>query len=252
MKSLSIGAAWLEASAFLRRESALLLPVALLFLAVPLALVFQSIPPEMQQVAATASAEPPQMPLSSALTILFSGLVIIAGTLALYALALKPGISVGEALALGVRRLPVSLATTLLEGLVVMVPVILISTVSVAFGFLAMMVGAFLLSTRLLMLNARIVDRPVGVVQALRDSWTMARGSMPRLLLYVAAISFPIMLAETVGQIVLGFLGFALGGADLGRAMGEVGAAVVLALGQMVMIVMTARLYRQLAGRFDR
>jgi len=55
-----------------------------------------------------------------------------------------------------------------------------------------------------------------------------------------------------VGQIVLGFLGFALGGADLGRAMGEVGAAVVLALGQMVMIVMTARLYRQLAGRLDR
>lgn len=252
MKSLSIGAAWLEASAFLQRESALLLPVALLFFAVPLVLVFQSIPPELQQMAASSAAEPPEIPLYTALTLVLCGLVMIAGTLALYALALKPGISVGEALALGLRRLPVSLAATLLMGLVVAVPVALLSGISPALGSLGMLVLAFLFSARMLMLNPRIVDRPVRAVQAVRESWLLARGAMPRLLLYVAAISFPIMLAETVGRVVLGFLGLALGGVELGRAMGDVGAAVVLALGQMVMIVMTARLYRQLARRADR
>lgn len=251
MKSVSIGAAWLEASAFVKRESALLLPVALLFLAIPLILVFQSIPPELREGAAEASRAEPQLSGMAALLILVCSVVMIGGTLALYALSLKPGISVGEALRLALVRMPVSLGATLLMGMAIGVPAAALSTVSLPLGSLLMVAAAFFVSARLLMLNPLIVDRPVGMIAALQLGWRMTRGQVGRLLVYVIAISLPIMLTETVAQVMLGLIGYALGGAALGTAFSDVGSAVVLALGQMLMIAMTSSLYRQLARMSD-
>lgn len=245
MKSISIGAAWLEASAFLRRESALWLPVALLFVTIPTILFLQAIPPEWLRMAASGATEPPPLPASSALTMALSAVTVLTGSLALYALAVKPGISVAEALRLGLIRLPVSIATSLLMGVALLLPVTLVTVVFLPLGSLALLAGAFFLSARLLLLNPAIVDRKGGPVAMLGVAWALGRGRFPRFLAYTLALALMISLADTVAQSLLGLVGVVLGGAELGRSLALVGSGLVVGLGQMVKIAMDASLYRQ-------
>lgn len=248
MKSLSIGAAWQESSLFLKRESGLLVPVALLFIGVPLALLLGSIPPELRHVPEEAAIGPASVSPLMLILFMVCPLIMAGGTLALYALALKPGISLREALLLGFRRMPVALGAALLIGLAVLVPLVLVKAASAQIGNFITMILLLLLSARLLALNAVVIDRPVGVIAAIRDSWNLSRGWLLRLLSFIIVISIPIMLTQLVGQILFGLAGMAVGGKEGGRQLGDVGAAAALALGQMVMIVMTSRIYRQLAA----
>jgi len=248
MTSLSIGAAWQESSAFLKREAGLLVPVTLLFIGVPLALLLAAIPPELRQMTDPASLQQIQLPAWTLLVFVLCPLVMAGGVLATYALALKPGISLGEALALGFRRIPVALGAALLVGLAVFAPLMLVRAAAPQAGSLVMTIVLFLLSARLLPLNAMVVDRPVGVIAAIRDSWLLSRGWLLRLLLFIILISIPVMIAQVVGQLLFGLAGVAIGGQEGGRQLGDVGAAAAVALGQMVMIVMTARIYRQLSA----
>lgn len=251
MKSLSIGAAWLESSVFLKREMGLLLPVVLLFIGVPFALLLGAIPQEFRTMAeGGAIPQNVTVPGLSLIAFLLCPLVMIGGTLATYALALQPGISLREALGLGFRRIPVALGAAVLVGLVLIVPSMAARMASPQGGSLVMMIFLFWLSARLLPLNALVVDRPVGVIAALRESWALSRGMLLRLLAFLIVISIPLMIVQTVGQIVFGLVGVAIGGQEGGRQLGDVGSALALALGQMVMIVMTANIYRQMvAGR---
>ncbi len=248
MKSLSIGAAWQESSLFLKREAGLLVPVALLFMGIPLAALLGSIPPELRVAAEQADIEHVTLPTQTLLLFLLCPLVMAGGTLTTYALALRPGISLREALALGFRRMPVALGAALLAAMGVLVPVLLAKAASAPLGNIVMMVALFLLSARLLLLNAVVADRPVGAIAALRESWALSRGHLLRLLAFMMVISIPIMIAQLVGQLLFGLVGIAIGGEEGARQLGDVGGAAVLALGQMVMIVMTSRIYRQLSA----
>lgn len=248
MKSLSIGTAWQESSAFLKREAGLLIPVSLLFIGVPLALLLGSIPPELRNVTDRAALQQITLPVWLPILFFLCPLFMVGGSLAIYALALKPGISLREALAFGFRRIPVALGAALLIAVVVFAPIILVSAASPQLGSLVMMVAVFLLSARLLPLNAVVVDRPVGVISAIRDSWALSRGWLLRLLLFIILISIPIMLAQLAGQVLFGLVGIAIGGQEGGRQLGDVGTAAAVALGQMVVIVMTSRIYRQLSA----
>ena len=49
MATISIGKAWEEAVAFIRREATLLFPVALLFVALPGLIVQEMTPPQLQE-----------------------------------------------------------------------------------------------------------------------------------------------------------------------------------------------------------
>src|SRR3546814_4189589 len=87
MNGLSIGAAWEETLAFVKREGTLLFPVALLFLALP-GVVLQLLLPDsmhqtepMKEISATSQL-PPQFLLGMGVVILMAML----GALALYAL----------------------------------------------------------------------------------------------------------------------------------------------------------------------
>lgn len=244
---VSIGAAWTEARDFIRREAGLVFPVALLFIAIPIALIFEAIPAELRQAPVPGAAHP-QIPGTSLLLIAACSCVMVGGTLACYALAVKPGISLGEALAHGFRRMPVAIGSALIVGVALGLPMVLLSAVSPQLGALLMLVAAFLLSAKLLLINAVIVDRPCGPVAALRASWALSRGNLGRLLLFVIGISIPVMLAQTVAEVLLGLVGLALGGPEVGRQTGAIGAAGALGLGQLVMIVMTSRLYRQITA----
>ena len=242
---VSIGAAWTEAREFIRREAGLLFPVALLFIAIPIALIFEAIPPEMRQAPMPGAARP-QIPGTSLLLIMVCSLVMVGGTLTCYALSVKPGISLGEALAHGFRRLPVAVGSALIVAVALAVPMALLTAASPQVGALLTLLAAFLLSAKLLLINVVIVDRPCGPIEALRASWALSRGNLGRLLLFLIGISLPVMLAQTVAEVLLGLVGLALGGPDVGRQMGIIGAAAALGVGQLFMIVMTSRIYRQI------
>ncbi|HKX35088.1 MAG TPA: hypothetical protein VJM79_00270, partial [Rhizorhapis sp.] len=108
MAQLSIGAAWEETLAFVKREGTLLFPVALVFLALP-AVVLQLLAPKELRTAGMVeeASNAPQLPPGFLLAMLVVLLVSMLGILAINALALRPGISVAEALQLAIRRMPV-------------------------------------------------------------------------------------------------------------------------------------------------
>ncbi len=114
MATMSIGKAWQEAVAFVAREATLLFPVALLFVALPGLILQEMTPPELAawSLAPTASTMP-AVPASYWLGLIVAVLLVWFGSLTLFALALRPGISVGEALRLGFHRLPVLIGTAL-------------------------------------------------------------------------------------------------------------------------------------------
>ena len=55
------------------------------------------------------------------------------------------------------------------------------------------------------------------------------------------------LLLYLVGLAAVGLVGYAFGGKEAMQQAGDVGAALALAMGQMVMAVMTAFIYRQLS-----
>ena len=249
MKSLSIGKATQDATLFLKREGGLVVPIALLFTGIPIALLLQAIPPSLRQIVPGESVpDHPDLPVAALFLLFFCPLLVLAGTLATYALALHPGISVGEALRLGFRRMPVALGAALLMGVGVAVPLLFLGALSPQIASSALLVCALFLSARLLPLNAVVAEQPVGAIAALRESWRLSRGHMARLLAFVVLISIPVMIAQMVGQAVFGLIGFGIGGKAVMQQAGDVGAALALSIGQMVMIVMTAFIYRQLSA----
>lgn len=248
MNTVSIGAAWTETNLFIRREAGLLFPVVFLFIAIPMAIVFYMIPPGMREMAPGQAGEVPTLPGMSIAVIILCSLVMIGGSLCCYALGVKPGISLREALIIGLRRVPVALAAGLIVGFAVGIPMMFLSLLSKQIGALFMLVAVIIASARLLLLNAVVVDSSAGALNALRASWDLSRGNMGRLLLFVMVMAIPIMLGQIVAELLFGLVGMTLGGAEIGRQAGDVGAATALAIGQVYMIVMTSRIYRQLTS----
>lgn len=247
MKRVSLSSAWEESLGFIRQEAGLLFPVALLFISIPIALILQMIPAELREL--TQSGPRPNVSVSpvAVLVICASAMVILGGTLSCYALAARPGISLREALVLGFRRIPPALGGALMLGLVLVVPMMVLSKVSPHVANLYTTAATLFFTVKFLFLNLVIVDRLEGPVVAMRRSWAMTRGNVGRLLLLIVGLTIPIMLAQTVAEILLGLIGFALGGAEVGKQMSDLAAAVVLSLGQVFMIVLTTKVYRQLS-----
>lgn len=247
MKSVSIGAAWKEAQLFMQREAGLLIPVALLFIGVPLALMLQVIPPELRQVQMDPAAPKAEVPFYPVFVIFGCSVLMIGGMLTIYALALKGGISLKEALVLGFRRIGVSLGASLIIGCAIFVPLAMAGAISPQIAATLTLLAIALATARMLMLNAIVVDRRVGVMEALRTSWVMSKGQWMKFLLFLAMVLIPVLLAQMVCETLLGLVGIAIGGPDMGWRLGALGGALVMAMGQMVMVVMTARIYQQLA-----
>ncbi|MBB6123844.1 hypothetical protein [Sphingobium subterraneum] len=245
--TLSIGKAWEEARAFIARERVLLLPVALLLIGVPLALIFQLIPASLRSMPQNMATNPPVLPAGNLFGILLGVLITIAGSLALYALALRPGISVGEAIQLGLRRMPISVAATLLMAFGLSIPLLAVELAVPALGRTLLGLAGVFLSVRLMLINAVIVERPVGPFRALVESWRLAKGHFWRLALFLVMIAVPAILAQVVAQMLFGTVGFVIGGAELGRGLADVAVALVMASVQLLTIVMVARFYRQVS-----
>lgn len=260
MATMSIGKAWEESVAFVAREAALLFPVALLFVALPGLILQEMTPPELAAWFADPKADAiPAMPPAFGLAMILTIILIWFGSLALFALALRPGISVGEALRLSFARLPVLIGTALvvvaamaLLFLTVLVAWVVLSFVSkqlaAAAGLLlglGMAGFVFFASIRLVLLNPVVIDGTAGVIESLRRAWGLTRGGFWRLLGFLLVVMLLSTVAGTAAQLVFGLLGRLVGGIEGARLTGGIAATAVSSVVQVYMLVMLARLYRQ-------
>ncbi|HKT75995.1 MAG TPA: hypothetical protein VJQ78_04620 [Sphingobium sp.] len=261
MATMSIGKAWEETVAFVARERSLLFPVALLFVALPGLVLQEMTPPELTNWK-MGNAGMPTVPASFWLAMLIGVIIIWFGSLTLFALALRPGISVAEALRLSMARLPVLLGTALVVAGVLLGALVVAMIVVVAFSLVAKPIGAALAmlvaigvgagtvfgSVRLLLLNPVVIDGNEGVMASLRHGWTLTRGHFWRLFGFILVLTLLSAIVGAAAQAVFGVVGTLIGGADGGRLTGGVAAAAVSTVVQVYMLVMLARLYRQAEG----
>lgn len=261
MAAMSIGKAWEETVPFVSRERSLLFPVALLFVALP-GLIFQEmIPPELAKWN-MAKSSMPDVPPSFWLAMTLTIAIIWFGSLALFALALRPGISVGEALRLSFARLPVLLGAGLailgaLLGLFIGILLIagILSFAAKALGaalagllMMALGIVAIFVSVRLMLLNPVVIDGRDGVMASIRHSWALTRGHFWRLLGFLFILTILSAIAGAAAQTIFGVIGGLVGGAEGARLTGGIAAALVSTVIQVYMLVMIARLYRQAEG----
>lgn len=263
MATMSIGKAWEEAVVFVRREASLLFPVALLFVALPGLIVQEMTPRELVTWYAAPRMETiPDVPASFSLAMLIGVILIWFGSLTLFALALRPGISVGEALRLGLRRLPVLLGTALaVVGIIAMLAIAILivaltlsgvskaagASLGLILGFFAAMLGVYA-SVRLMLLNAVVIDGDSGVIASLRAAWALTRGHVWRLFGFILIVMIISAIVGGAAQAIFGVIGGLLGGAEAARIAGGIGGAAASVVIQVYMLVMLARLYRQAAG----
>lgn len=265
MKRVSVEQAYLWAQQFVAREWRLLLPVTLMFLALPPLLVDLLVPASAQAPMvplADLQSGKAQIPLAAWLIGLAVVLVGCVGQLALVALGLVARISVREAIGLAFARLAVLIATGILTVCGVMfvavLAVLLLNLVAANAAtqqglLLLLILGLMLfLSIRLMPLGPLIVERPLGPIAALRRAWDLTSGVFWRvtgaLVIYVfAAFIVVAALSSALGSILT--LGAkAVGQPEVGIALAQVLFRVCVAVASAGVQVMIVSLYRQLVA----
>jgi hypothetical protein len=256
MAGISIGRVWDEAWAFLRAESALLVPVALATIGAAMLLLTQVIPDPVNN----------RLPQGAwLLWLLPVYALMLTGVIAMSALVLRPGLSVAESFRLVVRRLPIAAAVAvLLVGLsmAASVPVAVASLIDVQRsgapgGLTALANGAMLAVTvwlwiRLLPLWAIVAEGRATPMAVFRDCFALTRGvAAPLLGLTMAAFAGAMVVGAALlfaGGAALMIVGRAIGGVELGSLLVSILLAGLTAVATMIWTVLIAVLYRQLAN----
>ncbi|MDB5714646.1 MAG: hypothetical protein JWO15_2043 [Sphingomonadales bacterium] len=256
---ISMNVVWEDTVGFIRREAGLVVPLALATLLVG------DVANTLVDPGVAGMQPNPMLSLLTFLAVLWT----IVGQLAIIALVLRPGSSVGEALLLAIRRLPTLIGAALLVGIaatLILIPAVIAFLQSgvdpanpASFALLPGWVSLYLLvfacvavwlSLRLSTLNPLIVDKQPGVIAALKTAFAMTRGVIARLIL-AALIYFAltILLTKAV-QFVLGsvfeLLGRAVGSPFVATALTALATGTVSAAMSMVAAVFLAMLYRRL------
>lgn len=255
---ISMNQVWDDAVAFIKRERALIVPLALATLLVGDVLV---------TLAGTSrNAETPD--LGSTIVMLIGAFWSLVGQMAIIALVLSPGMSVGEALTRGASRIGKVLLIGLVVGLGSLVVVVPFLSLLMANGInpsepgslqrlpgwaslIALILVAVLIwvSVRLLLLNALIVDRNPGVFAALRTAFGLTRGIASRLA--VVFLVYLLVIATLGGAVkfVLGsmfaLLGAAMGSPFAGAVLTALGTGVITAALSATAAIFLATLYRR-------
>lgn len=255
MRHLPITESWNETVAFVGREAGLLFPVAFALIALP-GVVFQFFMP------AVPDGQIPQ--LGSWVWLIVPLLVLsVVGSLALTELVLRPGVSVGEALATALRRTPAVLGAVLLLGLagmVVMIPVsfiaallsggnvLLATTIMMPFVLLACIV----IGVRLVFLYPVGAMESAGPLSILRRSWTLTRGHFWRLFSFLVLVLLVAMILSLAISAMVGIVvSLAIGSpqeSDAAKLVVLLVSGLVSTAISVYLIVMIARLYAKVTA----
>lgn len=254
--SIDLGLRWVQR--FATAEWPLVLPVALAFFGLPrlvaallLGRQMAGVPQTMAALQAFSANLPPWWtPLLLAIL-----LIALLGAMTLVALALRPGISVGEAILLALYRLPVCLAVLAMVGAALFIALVLLMTVVALLGgaqmaalalvLLGMIAVAILL---LVLLPLIIVDR-LGPIRAIAAGWRLYHGHLLRIsggLILFAVGAFIVGLAVQVslGSMLL-LLFRSLGRPEIGDVLTAIVSSLVAAVGWAGFYLLVAAFYRQ-------
>ncbi|MES2497594.1 MAG: hypothetical protein V4618_15885 [Pseudomonadota bacterium] len=259
MTAFSLGTVWEETIAFLRRESGLLIPVALAIYG-PAQLMLN-----FGMQAFMAMRTPGAAISWQGLLVLPGGALTLFGNLVIALLVIAPGISVGEALRTGLRRLPVALGAMLMLGLAASLVTVFVSlgafTVSggakaagvVSLLLVLVMIPIGILWLRLLLLPAVIAVEPVSAKDGIKRAWDLSRNNVLRLIgMWVLVLFLSILLAMievfVIGSLVQ-LLKLGTGDAALAATLQAVANGALEAMLSMGFAVYLALAYRTLTGR---
>jgi hypothetical protein len=266
MTELSITRAWNEAAAFLGREFALVFLIAFLFVALPGAALQYLIPqPETSGLLTPEEAMAAMRPILLFLPVII--ILALIGSIAINYLAIRPGASVGEALAVGARRFIMLLLAGLLVGIAALLaftPLFLLvaptgtpaSPGAVLLLLLVYLVLFVALSIKLLLISPVAAGEHGGPIALIARSWALTRGHFWKLLGFVILFWIVAVVLLVVASIVIALvlalsLGAPLPGTGAFFAFNLV-SAVMQAVVSVVFTVTVARIYAQLAGGIDR
>lgn len=253
--SIKLSQAWEDALAFLRREHVLVLPVALALFGLPDLLInlFGSAFGDMQP----GTALPPAL----ALLLLIAGATSMLGNLAISALVLRPGGSVGEALATSLRRAPGAIGSLLLVGLLLVVAAIPLGILLAMLGvttldpatpspsasllIVLVSVGLLLLAGRLAPMWAWMVAHERGGWAAIRGSFGVTRRVAWRLTLVLFLFLVTLMVVRWSVDAIARPLGFLSGATPVVGAVGAIVSALISAGAAAFWATFSACLYRR-------
>lgn len=261
MAGLSISKAWDETKAVLSKDGKLLISVILALTVLPAVIIGLIAPP-------FSEAEPPGWVRFVSLA---AALIGIAGQLAIIRLALGPAIFVRDAVAHGFRRLLSTFVALFLLGFglaLVILPVFLIfaggeaieaaaqgrMTPEAGRAALIVVIIVLALSARFQLLTAVGSAETVGPIKILTRSWALSKGNYWRLLAFILlTMLLAVILLIVLGQMIGGVLVGAIAGTIEPYSLGALASALLSGAAQgaftLVISVMLARIYTQLAGR---
>jgi hypothetical protein len=232
--SVSLVAIWQQSLAFARRESTLLIPLALSTLAMG----------QAGMMIATAIERQAAQGGGVWLVFCLSYFLVLVGQMSIAALVLKPGISVAEAINLAVRQSPKAVAALLLTAFVLVLALIPCVILMAKNGldltspnpqltpadllFVAPVLAlAFWISVRLFTLHAFLVSEKGNVFDAIRAAFAQTRGQVLPLLAVVGAF----ILGSQFLQMIAGIIVAAIFSIFSGSAEIDFGVTVMVALG---------------------
>lgn len=268
MASLSVTQAWNETAEFVKRESGLLFPLAFMLIALPLALmeVFTPVP-----------AAPGEMPPAGLWLLLFPIAMVasLIGNVAISHLALRPGVSVGEAIGRGARSFPSLLGAFLLLMIaaaiaffVVTMIMVMIVPGAIADAQSGAVTGAIATATlltllamlplmlffwaRLMLMTPVAAAEQAGPIALIARSWALTRGHALKLVGFMLLVLILVMVVSLAVQAVAGLL-FALvaGPPEPGSTSRLLVTLVMAGVNTVITACLTsfiARIYARLAG----
>jgi len=251
---LSISKAWDEARETLGRNASLLTTVALALFVLP----------GVVSDVVTPAAPPGEIPTLGTWTIVtvVALLIALVGQLAVIRLAIGSRLTVGEAIGHGARRAPAYFVATiiwilpfliigaLLFGMVAKDPTN--APPAAAFALLLLACVMLFFAIRMLMTSPVASAEPVGPVAIIKRSWEMTRGNWWRLFAFFLLFVIAVLVAVTAVGAVAGVIAELVLGGDEPLTVGALFVALltqlVSAAVSVVLMVMLARIYVQLAG----
>jgi hypothetical protein len=260
MAGLSISKAWDDTKRIVAHDGRLIASVALALVALPTA-VTSLIDPK-----GAAGVSGPRWML---VVMLVASLAALAGQLALVRLALGPSITVGSAIAHGLKRMPIYLLSAILIVVVLMalaipfglalaalgVPVdakTMPMTPGVTFVLLLFIALVVFIAVRMLMTAPVASAEDIGPVAIIQRSWSLTAGHWWRLLGFLLSFFIGAVVALLAVSAVSGAVAALLFGPIEPMSASALLVALVEALANAAITglfaVMLARIYAQLAG----
>jgi hypothetical protein len=260
MSSFSIDAVWDDMIVFLRRESGIVLPLALATFGVAMIMMGFSTRPIEAMSAGTTN------PGLQILWTIPATLLTVLGNMAISLLVLRVGSTVGESLRTALTRLPVAIGIGVLVGLAAcilgVVAVVFVTLLGTALpadpamkqnlAMLLIIGPAAWAGVRLLLMWQLVADGAGGPIASLRRSFALTKGHALRSLLVIMIFGAVYISLITIAQLaltpVVRLLGIATGQAEMMKLIVELITALIGSILMMGWTVYLAFAYRRISA----